>query len=155
MKVVLVLFVFAASSMSQELWNQYPENGNYIVPYKFTGTYSSEERSMITAAMQKIAGNTCVEFRLRTNEDEFVEIINKEDGSCGANVGRIGENRIYLESNNNVNCMDAKTIMVNLLHSLGLSRENQRVDRDKYINVHFENMADPNLRFFLAERDPK
>ncbi|CAJ0598856.1 unnamed protein product [Cylicocyclus nassatus] len=153
MKAVLVLFVCAASIMSQELWNQYPENGNYIVPYKFTGTYSPEERSMITAAMQKVADNTCIEFRPRTNEDEFVEIVNEEDGSCRANVGRIGENRIYLESNNNVNCAKQWYQRRVLLHSLGLSGEHQRVDRDKYINVHFENIADPNLRLFLAEAD--
>ncbi|CAJ0599088.1 unnamed protein product [Cylicocyclus nassatus] len=156
MIAVLVLFLCATSAMTQQfqLWNQYPEsNGNYIVPYKFTGTYSPEQLSMITTAMQKIADNTCVEFKRCTDEEEFVDIVNKIDGSCGANVGRTGEKRIYLESNENENCMNEKTVMVNLLHSLGLSFEHQRVDRDKYITVHFENIADPHLRLFLSEAD--
>ncbi|CAJ0606354.1 unnamed protein product [Cylicocyclus nassatus] len=152
MKAILLLFISATSIKTQELWNQYPEsNGKYIVPYKFTGAYDPEERSMIETAMRKIADNTCVEFRPRTNEEEFVEIVNQRDGSCSANVGRSGENRIYLESNENVKCIDSKIVMVMLLHSLGLWGEHQRADRDKYIKIHFENIADQREGFFVAE----
>ncbi|VDK53634.1 unnamed protein product [Cylicostephanus goldi] len=82
MKAILLLFVSATSIKMQELWNQYPQsNGKYIVPYKFTGAYDPEERLMVETAMQKIADSTCVEFRPRTNEGEFVDIVNKEGGS--------------------------------------------------------------------------
>ncbi|VDK54287.1 unnamed protein product [Cylicostephanus goldi] len=101
--------------------------------------------------MDKIAANTCVEFKPRTNEEDYVDIINAESEGCGSNVGRIaGRNAIYLESSKHENCMNAKTIMVMLLHSVGLSGEHMREDRDKYIKVHYENIADPMLNFFFA-----
>ncbi|CAJ0599582.1 unnamed protein product [Cylicocyclus nassatus] len=154
MKAKLVLFVCATfmvtvtTDVVTELWNQYPDSdGNYIVPYQFSSTYSPEDRSMVLSAMQKIAANTCVKFEPRSSEEQYVEIINEESGACGANVGRIsGKTSVYLEPS----CMDAKTVMVMLLHSLGLSQENQREDRDNYIKLHLENLIDPRAGVFLA-----
>ncbi|CAJ0599568.1 unnamed protein product [Cylicocyclus nassatus] len=153
-KMKFAFLVFTTSIMTvmadvvTELWNQYPDsNGNYIVPYQFAGTYSPEERSTILAAMQKIVANTCVQFKERTDEDQYVEITNEESAGCGANVGRVsGKTAVYLESS----CMDAKTVMIMLLHALGLSGEHQREDRDDYVKMHFENMIDPKTNAFLA-----
>ncbi|CAJ0599748.1 unnamed protein product [Cylicocyclus nassatus] len=82
--VLFVWATFVATVLTEDepatqLWNKYTnQNGNYIIPYHFSGVYSDEERSKILSAMKKIAANTCVEFKPRKNEEDYVDIINAE-----------------------------------------------------------------------------
>ncbi|CAJ0589050.1 unnamed protein product [Cylicocyclus nassatus] len=149
-----VLTVMAKSDVDEaivqeqrtRLWNQYPDsNGKYIVPYQFSNSsYKSSERCPIVAAMETIAANTCIEFRPRMGEEDYIEFINGISMGCfSKHTGRVaGKNAVYLESDEETSCVGGYAMMP-LLACLGLYGEHKRVDRDKYIKVHLENLADP------------
>ncbi|CAJ0589074.1 unnamed protein product [Cylicocyclus nassatus] len=69
--------------------------------------------------------------------------------SCFANgIGRdAGENIVVLEANEDTTsfyCEGGSVILI-ILKRLGLFGEHNRVDRDKYIKVHLENLEDPEM----------
>ncbi|KAK6726506.1 hypothetical protein RB195_004685 [Necator americanus] len=95
------------------------EMGKYLVPYTIEGSYTSDERKMISDAMRMIEKNTCVRFKRRRGEEDYLEIRSEEDG-----------------------CMVMRTVTHELLHTLGLWHEHMREDRDKYVKVHVENIEE-------------
>ncbi|KHJ75668.1 astacin [Oesophagostomum dentatum] len=91
--------------------------------------------------MDRIEANTCIRFKERTNEHDYIEIQNKAGEGCYTNVGRIGGKGILmLESNFRETCMEPETVLHELMHVVGLWHEHMRYDRDKYIRVHYENI---------------
>ncbi|EPB77897.1 astacin [Ancylostoma ceylanicum] len=73
---------------------------------------------MIKDAMKKLSQNTCLRFKPRTDEDDYVEITNEKNSGC----------------------MEPRIVMHELMHTTGLWHEHSREDRDQYIKVHLENV---------------
>ncbi|ETN80164.1 astacin [Necator americanus] len=134
-------------------WDKYQdESGNYVIPYVISGDYSPEEKKEIFAAMEKISKNTCVAFRSRSAEEDYVEIANIK---CSAYVGRFGGVSLLRLENGKYGCMGKRTIMQMLLHTVGLYHEHRRPDRDNFIKVHKENaIQDLSTHFQFAKLDP-
>ncbi|RCN46570.1 hypothetical protein ANCCAN_07430, partial [Ancylostoma caninum] len=65
---------------SPKRWTTYPDNnGNVNIPYVILGVFSKEHKEMIYDAMKELARNTCVRFKQRTNEKEYVQIRNEKN----------------------------------------------------------------------------
>lgn len=81
---------------------------------------ASTDLKIINSAMNEIQQKTCVRFTPRTNEKDFIEIVNK--GGCSSLVGRSGgKQEVSLGgSSGSVHCMINGIIIHELLHALGL-----------------------------------
>ncbi|CAJ0596081.1 unnamed protein product [Cylicocyclus nassatus] len=122
-------------------WNIQDGDGNYVIPYRITGRYQSSELQTITRAMKRIEANTCIRFRTRKNERDYIEIQNQRGQGCYTSVGRPGgKSVLMLEAGYEETCMETEIVLHELLHVVGLWHEHMRYDRDKYIKVHYENI---------------
>jgi hypothetical protein len=94
--------------------------------------------------MHSIDKNTCVHFKARSGEADYVDIQNQAGQGCFATLGMWpGHNhQLMLESSSTAICTSYVTVLHELMHTLGLLHEQQRYDRDKYVNINLENIPD-------------
>ncbi|KAK6046525.1 astacin, partial [Cooperia oncophora] len=132
----------ALYSNSDLKWILTDEDGNIRIPYTITGPFNSAGKRAIAVAMKRIAKNTCIRFIERKDEEDYVDLVNKEGEGCYTSVGRIGGRGIVqLESSDDATCMTTPIVMHELMHVAGLWHEHQRYDRDNYIEVMYKNIA--------------
>uniref|UniRef100_A0A8C5WH00 Metalloendopeptidase n=1 Tax=Leptobrachium leishanense TaxID=445787 RepID=A0A8C5WH00_9ANUR len=123
------------------------ENGLVIVPYILSPKYTSPQVSLFMNAMQEMESVTCVRFVRRTNEDDYLNIV--ETGGCASFIGKIGGAQdVYLNSDT---CMTRGTIQHEIQHSLGFVHEHSRSDRDNYVNIMFQYISPESVSNFEKE----
>ncbi|ODM98970.1 Zinc metalloproteinase nas-6 [Orchesella cincta] len=113
-----------------------PRWRNGVVPYFIHRSFRPTERRAIYQAMQDIESKTCIEFKKRTNQTDFVRITNLNQG-CFSYVGRSGRSQ---QLNLGPGCMYKTTIIHELVHAVGFWHEQSRHDRDRYININWNNI---------------
>ncbi|XP_063054831.1 hatching enzyme 1.2-like [Engraulis encrasicolus] len=119
-------------------------DGHVYVPYVLSSQYSSVERSLIEGGMKSIHSSTCVRFRERQSERDYLSITSGK--GCSSYIGRQGgEQQVSLQR---MGCMYTSTIQHELLHALGFNHEHQRSDRDNHVRVYLENVEDGKERNF-------
>ncbi|KAH7730928.1 CRE-NAS-5 protein [Aphelenchoides avenae] len=112
-----------------------------IAVHELMHTIEPDERRIISGAMRAIERNSCIRFRKRSNEADFVDIQNKPNEGCYTTVGRSpGRNIVMLEANDEATCVEHDIAVHELMHTIGLWHEQMRYDRDKYIKIHYENI---------------
>lgn len=111
---------------------------NAIVPYEIKGSFSSQQLAVITHAFNEYHAKTCVRFRKRSNERDYV-VINNAGSGCWSSVGRQGgPQEVNLES---PKCFsNYGTTIHELMHALGFYHEQNRYERDSYVRVLGENV---------------
>jgi len=91
--------------------------------------------------MRSLHRNSCIRFRKRQGETDYVSIENQREQGCYAWVGhKSGKHVLQLEDNETSTCMSHKTILHEMMHLTGLWHEQMRSDRDEYIRVRMENV---------------
>ncbi|XP_040265149.1 embryonic protein UVS.2-like isoform X1 [Bufo bufo] len=125
------------------LWSKSAE-GWVRVPYTLSNNYTSEEKTLIQAAMEEVVVLTCVRFIPRHGEPSYLRI-RPYDG-CWSYVGRVGgaQDLSLMKSG----CLHWGIIQHELLHSLGFQHEQCRSDRDKYIRINWGNISQDKERNF-------
>lgn len=94
----------------------------------------------IRNAMIDLESYTCIKFRYRTAEEDFVNIVNGE--GCSSVVGRIGgKQELSLDSNG---CVNTGTIQHELIHALGYTHMQNHVDRDDFVSIFWNNIDPSN-----------
>ena len=108
-----------------------------IVPYYIDGSVPDKWR--VTDAIAHIESKTnAVDFVPRTSETDAVRFSVTSEG-CGSAVGRQGGVQVvYLAAN-----CSTGNVMHELLHVLGMDHEQNRCDRDSYVQIQ-EGNIDPN-----------
>ncbi|XP_072157804.1 astacin-like metalloprotease toxin 5 [Bemisia tabaci] len=112
------------------------------VPYEFAkSVWSSPAREYETMieAMEEIMQETCLRFKERSGEEDFVRIDFQGakdyhmsyDGRCG------GEQPISLFHQE----YEKPAFLHEMGHTIGLKHEHQRPDRDHYIEIIHENLV--------------
>ncbi|KAJ1348285.1 hypothetical protein KIN20_003550 [Parelaphostrongylus tenuis] len=92
---------------SRNKWTLKDSNGNTVIPYVISGQYDADELDKIKEAMERIHKNTCIRFRKRSSEADYIDIQNKKNQGCYTYVGRQrGRGVLMLESN------DASTLQL-------------------------------------------
>lgn len=93
-------------------------------------------RQSIYAAMQDIQSKTCIKFRQRRQEKDYVAISSFNQG-CFSYVGRSGGKQ---QLNLGPGCWHKTTIIHELVHAIGFWHEQSREDRDEWITVQWKNI---------------
>lgn len=107
-----------------------------IIPFSFkSGHYTKNEKNIIREAARKLSNLTNISVVPRTNESNYVEIF-KANG-CYSYIGMIGGKQQLSLANG---CISTGTIMHEFIHAAGVLHEQSRNDRDKYLNMNWNNI---------------
>ncbi|XP_013390343.1 MAM and LDL-receptor class A domain-containing protein 1 [Lingula anatina] len=106
-----------------------------IVPYIVEESFPDYVKISIQAAMDQFHQLTCVRFKPRASESDYIHI--RQLSGCFSEVGkRGGTQNVSLTEG----CFQPGTIMHELMHALGFWHEQSRSDRDDYISVLWDNI---------------
>jgi hypothetical protein len=100
------------------------------------------DHSRITQAISAWEAVTSVRFVMRTTETDYARVV--DGAGCSSYVGRIGGVQTV---NLNAGCSVGNTIH-EFGHLIGLWHEQSRTDRDKFIQIHLDNIVDANEHNF-------
>jgi len=109
-----------------------------IIPYYVDPSVSSIT-GLIQQAAAHIANETgnCIRWVPRTNQGKYVRIFN--GNGCYSSVGMAGPGPQDL-SLNLQGCALLGTVVHEMLHAVGFNHEQNRPDRDRYLNIYWENI---------------
>ncbi|XP_055354820.1 zinc metalloproteinase nas-29-like isoform X2 [Paramacrobiotus metropolitanus] len=119
--------------------NYWPNNGKNI-PYQISHEFDTEQSSRIRQGLQKIQARTfaCITFINKTTETDFIFF--KPSRLCQSRVGKhVNGGRHDIELSNA--CVNHIGIIQHeVLHALGLFHEQNRPDRDAYVEIFYDNI---------------
>lgn len=107
----------------------WPSNTVY---YSIDSNLSGKER--VTEAIKHWEANTSLKFVLRSSQSNYIYFTT--GSGCSSYVGMIGGRQNITLS---TSCSTGNTIH-EIGHAVGLWHEQSRVDRDKHITIHYENI---------------
>ncbi|RWS04693.1 astacin-like metalloprotease toxin-like protein, partial [Dinothrombium tinctorium] len=114
---------------------------NGIIPFTISLELTNDE-DLILKSMKHIEQNTCIRFRRRTVERDYVSII--RDRGCYSYIGKRkkgGKQPLSIGDG----CAYFGTVVHELLHAVGLIHEQNRADRDDYVKILWKNI-DPKFK---------
>lgn len=118
---------------------------NRSVPYVFESHFPIEAQRLVEVAIADIQNSTCVRFKRRQSEKDYIRFIKPEVG-CYSPVGRVGGLQDISLADG---CLVHGVIQHEILHALGLWHEQSRRDRDEYVRVEWYNIAKEHQSNFL------
>jgi hypothetical protein len=118
-----------------------------VVPWEISPKDKDADQltESVTKALKFLSDKTNLVFRKRTAADnDYVSFTSEYDG-CFSYVGRQGGRQ---EINLSKGCRSMMTVAHEILHAVGLEHEQSREDREKYINIIWENINKKNQHNF-------
>ncbi|XP_065928917.1 uncharacterized protein [Magallana gigas] len=114
----------------------------YVVDYaSFDSSDASRLSNLINWAVEIIHNSSCVTWKLRENEQEYVRIFNGED--CSSIIGKVsGSTSGQKLSLNSANCLFLETVIHEMLHAMGGEHEQTRGDRNRHLKFNWENIEE-------------
>ncbi|XP_069581738.1 low choriolytic enzyme-like [Brachyistius frenatus] len=115
---------------------KWPKSGQYVyVPVSFSFSYT--ETNIIINALISFHRSTCIRFIYRNHRHR--NYIHFYSGSgCWSYLGRQSRGQhISLKKNG---CLSQSTVQHEVLHALGFHHEQVRSDRDRYVQILFQNI---------------
>ncbi|RXG55219.1 Astacin-like metalloendopeptidase [Armadillidium vulgare] len=115
----------------------YVTNSGFIRNLYCTDRRFQEE---VRFAMENINRLTkgCIKFVPRTNQRDYL-VITSYANKCFAAYGRyvgLGPHKVFLGPM----CREQRTILHELVHTLGFVHEQSRTDRDRYVTILYQNI---------------
>jgi len=105
------------------------------VPYIFASNYDAKRKAAVKEAIAEYNKYTCIRFVPRKNERNYIKFI--IDDGCWSYIGMTGGEQSISIGNG---CVYKGTIMHEMMHASGFWHEQSRLDRDKYVKIHWENV---------------
>ena len=127
-----------AVASALRLWDM--KDMEVTVPYTVPDGLSDHQQEMINMALEEFKTKTCILFKERSNETDYVHIdpINYPI-SCRSAVGRKGGKQIVRSGNCKLNgTLHYGVLLHELMHTIGFVHEQNRSDRDAFIDVDFD-----------------
>uniref|UniRef100_A0A1I8M9I8 Metalloendopeptidase n=1 Tax=Musca domestica TaxID=7370 RepID=A0A1I8M9I8_MUSDO len=111
---------------------------NGIVPYEIGAQFQRRDMNVIRNAIQEYHRRTCIRFVPRTNEKDYISIVNGKSG-CWSSIGLVGgKQEVNLQS---PGCLSKPgTAMHELMHVLGFLHEQNRQERDGFVDIKYQNI---------------
>ncbi|RCN38810.1 astacin [Ancylostoma caninum] len=122
------------------------------VPYSIHHSVVGLARQNVVRAIAFWQAETCIDFRPRTTEKQFVEFIGNDEG-CWSTVGKddaLGRQVVSIGRG----CEHFGVTSHELAHSLGVFHEQSRYDRDGVVQLN-KNVVAPTLLFNFAKISPR
>jgi len=114
---------------------------NGIVPYTLDKIFDNKEVQKIQNAMKEIESKSCIKFRqFDPSKDENYLAIVTFPSRCSSLVGLDPSEQPGQLLTLGEGCVKHGTIIHELMHALGFYHEQSRADRDKYVEIHWENI---------------
>ncbi|KAL7633441.1 UNVERIFIED_CONTAM: hypothetical protein RMT77_016312 [Armadillidium vulgare] len=113
----------------EKKWN------NGIIPYEIARSYDGNERAQIAKAIAQIHQETCIKFKARQGENDYI-YITKGNG-CSSSVGRVGGKQTVSLG---AGCVYFGIILHELMHAVGFWHEQSRADRNDYVRINWGNI---------------
>ncbi|VDN51487.1 unnamed protein product [Dracunculus medinensis] len=107
---------------------------NQVIPYILKEN-DSEWKKLILSGMKKWETETCIRFKQRSAEKDYVHIF--KGAGCYSSVGRIGGKQY---TSIGFGCGSEGIVAHELGHTIGFWHEQSRPDRDKYININEDHL---------------
>jgi len=110
---------------------------NGVLPYTIEKNLASNKFAMvvINAAMKEWSRKTCIRFKKRTTEADYVRFMMAN--GCWSYIGcQGGRQDISLD----FGCFDMGTVAHEIAHALGFHHEQARPDRDNYVTINYGNI---------------
>ena len=109
-----------------------------FIPYVNAMSGGSNTENELKAALREIEEHTTVQFIHRTWQPTYIKFVDSPGNSSdiGMNTNQ-GENLVKIHNKLQ------KTIVHETLHRIGFGHEHNRPDRDKYLNIYWNNMSNP------------
>ncbi|XP_075147837.1 hatching enzyme 1.2-like [Haematobia irritans] len=111
---------------------------NGIIPYEIGGKFQREELNVIANAINEYHQRTCIRFVPRSSETDYIIILNGRSG-CWSSIGRVGgKQEVNLQT---PGCLSKPgTAMHELMHVLGFLHEQNRQERDSFVDIQYKNI---------------
>lgn len=91
--------------------------------------------------MNDIEYHTCIRFHEFHTRGNLIDYVYVFDGDgCWSNIGKLGG--VQGVSLNRNGCFERGTIMHEFIHALGYHHMHSHADRDKFVEIQFENIQD-------------
>ncbi|KAL7445710.1 hypothetical protein ACHAXM_009879 [Skeletonema potamos] len=122
-------------------WKERSE-GRVIVPYTIDSRkFDEDEQSSVEKALRELEDKTgSLKFVRRNDEKNYIQVERRYNDRCFSAVGRRGDVQTL---NLAADCMKKQgTIQHEFMHALGLDHEQNRPDRDNYVEIQFDNIED-------------
>jgi len=115
---------------------------NGVIAYEVADTFAGQwYKNMLAKAMKEIQDHTCIKFVPRTDEKNYVKIINGT--GCTSHVGMSGGIQyLSLNDERDSSCWWHTIMIHEMLHAIGLWHEQSRPDRDQYVTINTDNVID-------------
>ena len=128
------------------LWKK-DASGFVTIPYTTSSDFRPWELLQIQWAMQTYHDQTCVRFKPRQHEQDYISIENKS--GCFSSLGRVGGKQVL--SLNRRGCLYHGIIQHEINHALGFQHEQTRSDRDQYVRINWDNINPNNVYNFYRQ----
>lgn len=110
---------------------------NGTVPYIYASDFTFAAKRLLKRAFTSFEKRTCIRFKKRHNETDYVVFSTPTDGFCSSYIGRMGGQQVV---NIGEDCQKIGSYKHELMHLLGILHEQSRPDRDEYIDIMYDNI---------------
>lgn len=123
------------------LWPK-SSDGSVVIPYVVDGVFNNYEKETIQRSLQDFHSKTCIRFTPRSRQSDYLSLESRS--GCFSAVGKTGGRQVV--SLNKYGCVYKGIVQHELLHALGFQHEQTRSDRDRHIQIYWNNI-DPRMTY--------